>query len=72
MSAVFDSVGCFVVSDVRFVFVADFIRKRGGSVIHLSGPDAAEVNPQISEAGVSVLPDDLVLTNDRGLQELYG
>ncbi|KTB97352.1 deoxynucleotide monophosphate kinase family protein [Pseudomonas sp. ICMP 10191] len=72
LSAVFDGVPGFVVSDVRFENEADFIRKRGGTVIHLYRPDAAEVNPHISEAGVSVHPDDLVLTNDSGLQELYG
>ncbi len=72
LSAVFDGVPGFVVSDVRFENEADFIRKRGGTVIHLYRPDAAEVNPHISEAGVSVHPDDFVLTNDSGLQELYG
>ncbi|WP_455657131.1 deoxynucleotide monophosphate kinase family protein, partial [Pseudomonas caricapapayae] len=42
------------------------------TVIHLYRTDVAEVSPHISEAGVSVHPDDLVLTNDSGLQELYG
>lgn len=72
LSAVFDTVPGFVVSDVRFENEADFIRKRGGTVIHLSRPDAAEVNPHISEAGVSVHPDDLILPNESGLQELLG
>jgi len=72
LSAVFDSAPGFVISDVRFENEADFIRKRGGTVIHLIRPDAAEVNPHISEAGVSIGDHDLVLRNDSGMAELIG
>ena len=69
LSAVFDTVPGFVISDVRFENEADFIRKRGGTIIHLSRADAVAVNPHISEDGVSRHPDDLTLTNDGDLRE---
>ncbi|WP_095096646.1 deoxynucleotide monophosphate kinase [Pseudomonas sp. Irchel 3A5] len=70
MSVLFDTVPGFVISDVRFENEADFIRKRGGIIVHLQRPDAETVNPHISEAGVSVHPDDLVLLNDASEAEL--
>jgi GTPase SAR1 family protein len=62
----------FVISDVRFENEADFIRKQGGTIIHLVRPDAQAVNPHVSEAGVSPHPDDLTLINDAGVSELLG
>ncbi len=53
----------FVISDVRFENEADFIRRRGGKVIHIFRPGAKAVNPHISEAGVAAHKDDLTLTN---------
>jgi hypothetical protein len=61
----------FVISDVRFENEADFIRKRGGVIVHLQRFDAPTVNPHESEAGVSMNRDDLVLVNDGGIQSLH-
>lgn len=62
----------FVISDLRFENEAEFIRQRGGMVIHVLRPDAAEVNPHLSEAGVSIHDNDLVLHNDGALDDLFG
>ncbi|QDH65216.1 deoxynucleotide monophosphate kinase [Pseudomonas azotoformans] len=59
----------FVVSDVRFENEADLIRQRGGTVIHISRKDAQAVNPHISEAGVIVRQDDLILRNYGTVEE---
>jgi hypothetical protein len=60
----------FVISDVRFENEADFIRKRGGVIVHLQRFDAPKVNPHASEAGVSLHKNDLVLVNDGDLPSL--
>ena len=60
----------YVISDVRFENEADFIRKRGGVIVHLQRFDAPKVNPHISEAGVSLHKNDLVLVNDGDLPSL--
>jgi GTPase SAR1 family protein len=70
LSALYSSSAGFVISDVRFENEADFVRKRGGTIIHLIRPDAQAVNPHISEAGVSLHPADLTLVNDSGIDEL--
>jgi hypothetical protein len=59
-----------VISDVRFENEADFIRKRGGVMVHLQRFDAPKVNPHASEAGVSLHKNDLVLVNDGDLPSL--
>jgi len=66
-----DSSPGFVISDVRFENEADFIRKRGGVVIHLSRDDAPPVSNHSSEAGVSVQPCDLVLRNNGTITALH-
>ncbi len=59
----------FVVSDVRFENEADLIRRRGGTIIHIFRPDAQDVNPHISEAGVAAHTDDLTLPNFGTVEE---
>ncbi|RQO51516.1 deoxynucleotide monophosphate kinase [Pseudomonas sp. KBW05] len=59
----------FVVSDVRFENEADLIRRRGGTIIHIGRNDAQAVNPHISEAGVAVRQDDLILRNNGTVDE---
>ncbi|MBN0978874.1 deoxynucleotide monophosphate kinase [Pseudomonas hygromyciniae] len=59
----------FVVSDVRFENEADLIRRRGGTIIHIFRPDAQDVNPHISEAGVAAHTDDLTLPNFDTVEE---
>jgi hypothetical protein len=59
----------FVVSDVRFENEAHLIRRQGGTVIHIGRNDAQAVNPHISEAGVAVRQDDLILRNNGTVDE---
>ena len=59
----------FVVSDIRFENEADFIRNRGGTVIHLHRQDTPSVNPHISEAGIAVHQDDLILPNNSTISD---
>lgn len=58
----------FVISDVRFENEADFIRQRGGTLIHISRHDTPRINPHISEAGIALRLDDLVLHNNGTLE----
>ena len=67
-----DNARGFVISDLRFENEADFVRKRGGMVIHLLRPDASEVNPHISETGIGMQDNDLVLHNDGAIEDLFG
>lgn len=64
------SVVGFVISDVRFENEAEFIRKRGGAIIHIHRPDAPAVNAHASEAGVLIRQDDLVARNTSCLSSL--
>lgn len=59
----------FVISDVRFENEAELIRRRGGTVIHISRSDAKAVTPHISEAGIAVRQDDLILRNNSTVDE---
>jgi hypothetical protein len=61
----------FVVSDVRFENEADFIRKRGGVVIHMERIAALTVNQHSSENGVVRAPGDIWLPNDGPFEELF-
>lgn len=58
-----------VVSDVRFDNEAEFIRNRGGTVIHIRRQDTPGVNPHISEAGIAVHQDDLILPNNSTISD---
>ncbi|MCQ9422700.1 deoxynucleotide monophosphate kinase [Pseudomonas sp. LJDD11] len=61
----------FVISDVRFENEADFVRKRGGLIVHVQRPDTSAVNPHVSELGVAVQPCDVVINNDADLADLF-
>ncbi|MNO00802.1 hypothetical protein D3C81_2207660 [compost metagenome] len=61
-----------MISDLRFENEADFVRKRGGIVIHVLRPDATEVNPHVSESGIEIQDNDLVLHNEGALDDLFG
>jgi hypothetical protein len=64
------SVVGFVISDVRFENEAEFIRQRGGTIIHISRPDAEPVNPHVSEAGIHVKQPDLIVRNNGDREHL--
>lgn len=61
----------FVISDVRFDNEADWIRAKGGAVVHLHRQDAAEVAAHSSESGITPGAHDLFITNDGSLNDLY-
>lgn len=59
------------VTDVRFENEAEFIRNRGGTIIHVVRPDAATTpHAHASEAGVKQLAEDYVITNDGTIADL--
>lgn len=64
------SVVGFVVSDVRFDNEAEFIRRRGGTIIHITRPDAPPVNPHASEAGIHATQPDLIVRNTSDIEQL--
>lgn len=64
------SVVGFVVSDVRFENEAEFIRQRGGTIIHIERPDAPAVNPHSSETGIHLKQSDLTVLNSRDREHL--
>lgn len=64
MSIAMSEVIGFVVSDVRFENEADFIRNRGGTVIHVCREGTPSIHPHISEAGITVRQDDLIVQNN--------
>ncbi|MNN96515.1 hypothetical protein D3C81_2155250 [compost metagenome] len=41
-------------------------------MIHVLRPDAAEVNPHVSETGIGIQDNDLVLHNEGALDDLFG
>lgn len=59
-----------VISDIRFENEAAWVRSVGGSVLHLERPNAQQVNPHASEAGIIRHHDDLVIVNNGTLEEL--
>ncbi|WP_160286521.1 deoxynucleotide monophosphate kinase family protein [Pseudomonas knackmussii] len=61
----------FVISDVRFENEADWIRAKGGVVVHLRRPAAIDVAAHSSESGIGVHDDDLVIHNAGSLEDLY-
>lgn len=66
-----DTARGFVVSDVRFNNEADFIRKRGGVVLHMDRVVASPVKPHSSENGIQIALGDLRLKNDGSFDELF-
>jgi hypothetical protein len=59
-----------IFDDLRFANEADFIRERGGLIIHL-GRDTGLTDNHISELGVKRQPGDFCLYNNNTLDELF-
>lgn len=59
-----------VIPDVRFENEANFIRKNGGVLVHISRDSAEQVRAHASEAGVSLMPGDVQIDNSGSLVEL--
>ena len=66
-----DTANGLVVTDLRFNNEADFIRNRGGVVIHMDRASAPAVAPHSSENGIWTAPGDLWLPNDGTFDELF-
>ena len=64
--------GCLVITDVRFENEAEFIRSRGGRIIHIDRADVIEVNTHISEAGIKKVNKDITILNDSSLELFEG
>ena len=59
-----------VVADVRYENEASWIRSVGGAIIHIDRPNAPQVRPHKSEAGLFREGVDFVITNDGTLEDL--
>jgi hypothetical protein len=60
-----------VIRDVRFDNEADWVRSKGGVIVHITRPDASVVADHVSESGVTVWPLDHVVVNDGPIEHLY-
>lgn len=60
-----------VVRDVRFENEATWLRKQGGSVVHILRSEAPSVASHSSESGLMIHDNDFVLRNEGSLDELY-
>ncbi len=59
-----------LISDVRFENEAKWIRAAGGRIIHIRRGIAPLVEAHVSEAGIAVEPNDIVIHNNGTLAEL--
>jgi len=68
-----DAPDIFIVSDIRFDNEADWVKEQGGQIWHIERPDLGEgvVRDHISENGVTICPEDIIIENDSSLTELY-
>lgn len=60
-----------VFSDIRFENEAAFVRRNGGTVVHLVREDAPEVEAHASESGIEVNSGDVVIRNNGSIAELH-
>lgn len=60
----------FVVSDVRFVNEAEWVKKQGGVIWHIRRPDVAPVRPHASEAEIEHIEADWTINNTGSLDDL--
>ncbi|WP_043309539.1 deoxynucleotide monophosphate kinase [Pseudomonas sp. ML96] len=60
-----------VIRDVRFDNEAEWVRSKGGVILHITRPDADEVAHHSSESGVRRCASDFALVNDGTLNDLY-
>lgn len=62
--------GGMIIPDVRFENEAQWIRDRGGTIIHIRRKDAPEINPHVSETGVALALGETMIHNNGTLQDL--
>lgn len=51
---------------------AAFVREKGGLAIHLLHEDAPNVNSHVSESGIAIHDNDIVLHYDESIEEMTG
>ena len=66
-----DPITGFILRDVRFENEADWVRSKGGVIVHIQRPDAQAVARHASESGIGVHDNDFVIHNDEDLAHLY-
>jgi hypothetical protein len=62
--------GGMIIPDIRFENEAQWIRDRGGTIIHLRRKEAPNINPHSSEGGVALALGETTIHNDGSLQDL--
>lgn len=60
-----------IISDVRFDNEAEFVRSKGGVILHVTRDYAPKVEPHASEAGIRMSSMDLYVANDGTIDMLY-
>lgn len=60
-----------VVSDVRFEDEAAWVRSEGGVVWHIRRESAKPVSDHVSESGIEIAHEDIVIRNNGTLVDLY-
>lgn len=60
-----------VIPDVRFENEANFIRENNGEIWVITRPRTLTVNEHISEAGITIQPEDTLIHNGGTINDLY-
>jgi hypothetical protein len=61
---------CLLIKDIRYENEANFIREHGGEIWHIERPGNPVISQHSSEWGVERAPQDYLIRNDAGLEEL--
>lgn len=61
----------FVFDDIRFENEADFIRKQGGLIIHITR-DTGFIDEHASEIGIAIHDEDIAINNCSSIDEFMG
>lgn len=59
-----------IIPDVRFENEAQWVRNRGGVIIHITRRETTDINPHASESGVAPVLGEVTISNDGTLQDL--
>lgn len=59
-----------VISDIRYENEADWIRQMGGVIVHVRRENTIAVRAHVSEKGVKVQPEDIIINNNGSIQQL--
>ena len=62
--------GGMIIPDIRFENEAQWVRDRGGQILHIRRKDDPEINPHVSEAGVAQALGETTIHNNGSLQDL--